>query len=1166
MLIRKNTILLLLFALHASADVFKTNEIPDVPAEDLVPPPEDQESIVVRYQGDGQPSKSLFQRVITWFGFNGDPQSQSTNKKQNAKIQTQKTQQQKQNGYVYENPAKPFSPSPQKFSQSPVYTYDDPSKIILTNGFRYEPAGKLQPQSQQGYTYEPPPHKLELQPESGYTYDPPRPPVKLQQQPTPQQNIGYTYIPPPVKLQQPSSTGYTYSQPPVKLQEPPKPQPTGYTYPNPVKFQQKPGSLNDLVSSAASPTAVYSFNGYPFSQRQQQQQQQPQPSDSFPCNKIPWLPIFPDANELNLLRARLQAKNPNFLQSVPGYANIQPIARPTPEKFLNAHTYLPPRQRPLRHPSQVATPNQINSINTINSLPLPSTAQPFRAPPPTMSSTYLQYAQNNVQPIQTTPQSFYSSSVPNYSVTQAPPLYEPKPFTINDAQANGIYVNGRLVTPTGLSTTSVQSLQVINQNHPVTQSQKIVQPTNSYGTPASVYGPPVTYGPPTNTYGTPPIKLTAEVTESSVYSQFSASQPFTARPTLSSADKFRYNSNLEQNSNLIEKPIIISDSAADASESTRSPQGANAISEENQPILQVLHELNVSTASPQGFQYPPTSTEPSLSISAANQLRNKEKAKVNSNRETPLDLLDTPIQHYRKTSIGPSTTPDPNALPEFKFMRNTWKPLPPNPFSNPLNVVTTASPQRSSPVTPSAASAAFQSHTQAHDVNAIENQDNEGKKTKKIQIIIPYTNKARPSPFKNNQDLQSFESSAGWSNSQHNDDHNSEESQVISAATPSPKPGHHHPKRTNSQYLTKILAKNIRELLKREHLKNISTIDLAKLQKNIDGWTEQEFSMGGPNRASTISLLAQPKLIPYEYLTTTQSLQDLLTTESMQPTTEYPSTLYEVSDSTESDDDSQSEGEIVDDESEDENEIHGQDNGDNIAPDEQEAIQQAEDIEDEDFKRLDYLKSQHIFYATNPPPSTTPQPRVTTPMPPCSTTPASDAVRTTVLPSADELWNRLKSLLAPATDKNNEKVYIVTPQPYPYFESEKIVNDDDNEVVGHFKSPRFLVRPTPGAATGRAANSFARLTFKPRMGRLQTTTVKTTWNEPAIDPVTETYRSSTHSHSVVNGHAHAQAFSYVTPQSINNDDGQDIHVADEENEDEFVDTQSHRRSLHEYKH
>ncbi|XP_055302891.1 uncharacterized protein LOC129568692 [Sitodiplosis mosellana] len=1180
MLIRKNIILLLLFALHASADVFKTNEIPVVPAEDLLPPPEDQESIVVRYSNDASPNKSFFQRVVTWFGFNGEQQSQSSNIK-NAKKQSQK-QPSKQNGYVYENPAKPFSPpppQPQKFSQPPGYNYNDPnkigynyndpSKVILSNGFRFETPVKLQQQSQ-GYTYEPPPQKLELQPETGYTYDPPQP-VKFQQQPI--------MHPQPILQLQPSPTGYTYNTPPLKLQEPPKPQPTGYNYdPPPLKLQQKPLSLNDLVSSAASPTAVYTYNALPNSFSQQQQA-----TDLFPCNRIPWMPMFPNPNELNLLRAKLQAKSPNYLQSVPGYQNIQPIARPTPDKFtqhLNAHTYLPPRQRPLRHPTQVATPNQINSINSINSLPLQSTAQPFRAPPSTVSSTYLP-AQRVLQPIETTKQNLVPVPVPNLSATPVPPLYDPKPFTANDAQGNGIYINGRLVTPTGLSTTSVQSLQIINQNHPVTQSEKFVQPTNSYGTPVTAYGPPVTYGPPTNTYGTPPIKLTAAVTESSVFGRFTASQPFTARPTLSSVDQTRLSSNMEQNSNLMEKPIIISDSAADASESTRSPQDANAISDENQPILQVLHELNVTTT-PQDFQYTPSSTEPSISLSSASQLKKKEKTRVNPNRETPLDLLDTPIQHFRKTSVGPSSTPDPNSLSDFKFMRNTWKPMPPNPFSNPLNVVTTAEPQiYSSAVTPSAASAAFQSHT-VHVANAIEsgNQDNDGKKTKKIQIIIPYTNKSRPSPFRHNQELQSFESSAGWSNSQHSDDHNSEESQVISAATPSPKTTTSHGKRTNSRYLTKILAKNIRELLKREHLKNISMIDLAKLQKNIDGWTEQEFSMS-PNRASTISV-AQPKLIPYEYLTTTQSLQDIYTTESMQPTTEYPSSLFEVSDSTESLDDSQDEGEVMDDVSEDENVIRGPDNGDNIdniAPDEQEAIQQAEEIEDEDFKRLDYLKSlennhvsgsHKIFYATNPPAS--PQPRTTSTIPPCSTTtPTIDnesIVHTTVLPSAEELWNKLKSLLSPVTDKNNEKIYVVTPQPYPYFESEKIVNDDDNEVVGNFKSPRFLVRPTPGASIGRSSNSnsFARLTFRPRVGRLQTTTVKTTWNEPATDPVTEIYRSSTHSHSVVNGHAHAQAFSFVTPQSID-EDGQDIQVIDdEENDDDLIESQAHRRSLNEYRH
>lgn len=107
---------------------------------------------------------------------------------------------------------------------------------------------------------------------------------------------------------------------------------------------------------------------------------------------------------------------------------------------------------------------------------------------------------------------------------------------------------------------------------------------------------------------------------------------------------------------------------------------------------------------------------------------------------------------------------------------------------------------------------------------------------------------------------------------------------------------------------------------------------------------------------------------------------------------------------------------------------------------------------------------------------------------------------------------------------------------------------------------------------------------------MQATTVKTTWNDASTDPVTEVFRSSRHSHSVVNGHAHAQvisvnhtknknkqnksqligvlffvffqAFSYVTP---NFDD--DIHSAqvDENDDDLLPESDSHRRSLHEYK-
>lgn len=45
--------------------------------------------------------------------------------------------------------------------------------------------------------------------------------------------------------------------------------------------------------------------------------------------------------------------------------------------------------------------------------------------------------------------------------------------------------------------------------------------------------------------------------------------------------------------------------------------------------------------------------------------------------------------------------------------------------------------------------------------------------------------------------------------------------------------------------------------------------------------------------------------------------------------------------------------------------------------------------------------------------------------------------------------------------------------------------------------------------------------------RLQTTTVKTTWNHASTDPVTEIFRSSRQSHSVINGHAHAQVINFI---------------------------------------
>lgn len=172
------------------------------------------------------------------------------------------------------------------------------------------------------------------------------------------------------------------------------------------------------MSSAASPTAVYTFNAMP-------QFNQGQSSDTFPCNKVPWLPIFPSADELNSLRARLQAKSPAQLQALFGYNSIQPIARPSSEKFsqhLNAHTYL---QRPLRQPS-------LSTLNQINSLPVQNIAQPFRLTAQPTTAGYLS-SQKVVSPLETTQHSLIPIPLPSSSITPIPPLFDPKPFTLTNA-------------------------------------------------------------------------------------------------------------------------------------------------------------------------------------------------------------------------------------------------------------------------------------------------------------------------------------------------------------------------------------------------------------------------------------------------------------------------------------------------------------------------------------------------------------------------------------------------------------------------------------------------------------------------------------------------------------------------------------------------------------
>lgn len=224
-------------------------------------------------------------------------------------------------------------------------------------------------------------------------------------------------------------------------------------------------------------------------------------------------------------------------------------------------------------------------------------------------------------------------------------------------------------------------------------------------------------------------------------------------------------------------------------------------------------------------------------------------------RDTPLNLLDTPIHYFQSTKTLEDVKPTQPTIdyspwtPSTGFTTTTWSPSTQSPSSFTTNFY----------------------------IKKIEGTQ----RPKQIQIIIPYTTKNRPMPFEKNEKSIKFTKSDGWSSSSHSfEEHEEQESKVVTATQPPIR-------KTTAKYLTKILASSIRDLLKKEK-QNLTTempkreSYLSTLQSTIDEWTEKQFS--SPSKASTISLHFRPKQIPEEYLTTTLSYDE--TTAS--PTTYEP--------------------------------------------------------------------------------------------------------------------------------------------------------------------------------------------------------------------------------------------------------------------------------------
>ncbi|XP_053950597.1 uncharacterized protein LOC128858387 isoform X1 [Anastrepha ludens] len=442
--------------------------------------------------------------------------------------------------------------------------------------------------------------------------------------------------------------------------------------------------------------------------------------------------------------------------------------------------------------------------------------------------------------------------------------------------------------------------------------------------------------------------------------------------------------------------------------------------------------------------------------STQTQISQRSQEMKQDNRETPKRLLDSPIRHVhglqnqpRPFTRDPSELnlrlpPAPSFIPErhsnhkhnfvdASFSTAPWlvTPLPPLPAY-------TGAPAAPTPTSTYSAIDASGQYAGMSPPTPPPHARHKGVH----QIIIPYTTKNKPRPFEptrmfstTNQNTQLNTAFQKWSAQQNSVDiHEQQESKVVSAqlATETPPP---EPPRRTTKYITKILASNLRDLLSREHeiahqKSNSSSFDLSKLQKNIDDWTEQEYTSLS-HRPSTPTIRGRSKHIPTEYLTTTtpSPRRPKTTISFFEESSVLPASVNDLQ---------------------------------ALLLERGSKRFELNQIDDEvDNRLLDTLESETATAA-----SMTTR-RTSTQHPPNSNGHAapnfmhfgSDPHE----PEPAELWRKAKVSISPQT---HEKVYVVTPQPVFFPQRALTTSTTTTETpLGFRKSPRFVVRPTPGNGT-----------------------------------------------------------------------------------------------------
>ncbi|XP_055682892.1 uncharacterized protein LOC129789842 [Lutzomyia longipalpis] len=749
----------------------------------------------------------------------------------------------------------------------------------------------------------------------------------------------------------------------------------------------------------------------------------------FPCNKMPWVPMYNGAEI--------------------------PVGRP--EKFQEQqkapYNYHPAPLQNAYLPAKQTGPNiwsqQVQA--DIRYTPPPAVAG-------VTSPEYLPPSQ--ILPIQDNKQHhLVPIPVPNLSVTPIPPLYDYKPFA-------SIKVNGGTAHSGPAFSAPAQGGPAVAKITNIIVGTNVERPNNP-GAPNRLYLPPPQqdsggyhYPKPSMKFPTggedprnnfdphsqvetfaptavPAQKIVAKETYNDLHTdfeiiksiplvQFTSSVHFpnlpnlqgqivqpalvtTVAPEVVEVSSPAIELVAPSNQKYISQPIVV--------EHEESTDSYTAASSHNITVQEdLLENLENYLDSQDAVVVPPPKTfnftedDVRAVIQAAAEYGQKIPGK--KDRETPKNLLDSPIFHSIKGGNAPKPfTRDPSDLRVSQKPDHTpWLPTTTpwttfSPYREPLR------PTASS-IEASGAKSGLEPPPAPLPLDSLNLYTNT-KRPKQIQIIIPYTTNNHPQPFKPPDEfvregeikLPPLREFSKWSNSHNGQEfHAEEESQYITATqTPST--------HKTTRFLNKIVRPtiNIRELLRNE--KDVSQIsplpfDIVTLQKNIDDWTEQEFA-SEPHKASTISLLAPAKKIPEEYLTTPSMDELYYQTTTLETTLDYDGTSYDQPQSDES------------------------------ATDEF-GRSATEPIEDNEVQHGEEVS---VKSEINPP-----------------------------------LWGHLKVAISPLTQ---EKIYVVTPQP--------LVDDNRAQDVNGFKSPRFTMgsRPTPGASSAGSTSYILGLTLSQSVNSLQ---------------------------------------------------------------------------------